>query len=162
MLLAVVPVVAAACGGGGSDETGAAANDTEVTIESDDEPNGNATSTEDGAEQPQAVAEDVADATNSWTASNLGPGIKPSLALSTSGTPAVAWLTEALEGGVFYAAADNDWSVSTVIEGYFYGPIDLAFDPADTPYLVLLPYRPSQGRRLLRPRPSGLSQRAAR
>ena len=72
-----------------------------------------------------------------WSSTLVGTGIKPVLALDSSGSPAVAFLEERLsEGFVAYAAASEGWEVDRFVEGYFYGPIGLDFDSGDQPNVV--------------------------
>ena len=73
-----------------------------------------------------------------WKAVALGPGVKPALALDPSGAPGVTWLFEAVgEGFVAFAESSDDWMVQILGEGYFYGPIGLAYDPDGTPNVVI-------------------------
>ena len=73
-----------------------------------------------------------------WKAIALGPGVKPALALDPSDNPGVTWLFEAIgEGFVAFAESSDDWNVQTLIEGYFYGPIGLAYDPEGAPNVVI-------------------------
>ncbi len=72
-----------------------------------------------------------------WEVVVIGSGIKPVLALDPGGRPAIAWLREDLAHGVVaYAAAAEGWAVDEFVDGYFYGPIGLAFDPVGQPHVV--------------------------
>lgn len=72
-----------------------------------------------------------------WSISRLGTGIKPVLAIDGENRPAIAWLVEALdEGFVALAAASDGWTEDRFVEGYFYGPIGLDFDPNGDPHVV--------------------------
>jgi hypothetical protein len=72
-----------------------------------------------------------------WSAQALGAGAKPVLALDADDSPAVAWLSEAIdEGFVSFASGDDGWTEERIVEGYFYGPIGLDFDPAGLPHVV--------------------------
>jgi hypothetical protein len=71
-----------------------------------------------------------------WQATFVDEGIKPDIALDASGAPAVAYMREALDGWVRFASATDGWQGETVAEGYFYGPIGLAFDPDAGPHVV--------------------------
>lgn len=72
-----------------------------------------------------------------WTATTVGQVIKPAIALDSTGSPGIAWLFEAFEGGfVKFAAASEGWQEETIEEGYFYGPLDVTFDPQDAPNIV--------------------------
>ena len=68
-------------------------------------------------------------------------GIKPALALASDGTPHVAYMLEKDIGGwVNYARRDatspGRWKISTVAEGYFYGPLDIDLTPSQRPVIV--------------------------
>lgn len=83
---------------------------------------------------PDATGARIADG---WALTRIGSGIKPVLALDASDLPAIAWLVEEVEEGfVSYAAAANGWAEDRFVEGYFYGPIGLDFDPAGNPHVV--------------------------
>lgn len=133
VVAAAAVFVAASCGS--DDEATASESAQEAT-----------TSTLAGSSttEVQTVApevESVTDAGADWSMQRIGTGIKPSLALTDDGA-AIAYLTEALEGGVFYASAADDWQVEEIAAGYFYGPIDLAFDADRQPNIV---YHDHQG-----------------
>lgn len=73
-----------------------------------------------------------------WKAVSLGPGIKPVIAIDGSGSPAIAWLTEKIgDGFVAIAGASSGWETQLVKEGYFYGPIGLAYEPDGTPNVAI-------------------------
>ena len=118
-LLALVALTAA-CGGNGE---GAGTRPPATT----------GTATETRAQPPPAAAT----ASQGWTATPIAEGIKPALALDGDGSPAVAYLREDVEHGfVAFASAAQDWQPEMVDEGYFYGPLDLAFDPEGRPHIV--------------------------
>ncbi len=71
-----------------------------------------------------------------WQATFVDEGIKPDIALDASGSPGVAYMREALDGWIRFASATDGWQVETVAEGYFYGPIGLAFDLEAGPHVV--------------------------
>jgi hypothetical protein len=76
-------------------------------------------------------------AADGWSATEVGAGIKPDLALDAEGAPAIAWLVEKEdEGFVSYAAEAEGWIEDRFIEGYFYGPIGLDFDAAGNPHIA--------------------------
>lgn len=133
VVAAAVIVVAAACGG--DDEATAIESAQEATTSTLADPS----PTELQPVEPDV--ESVTDVSADWSVQRIGAGIKPSLALNDGGA-AIAYLTEALEGGVFYASAADDWQVEEVAAGYFYGPIDLAFDADTQPNVV---YHDHQG-----------------
>lgn len=114
-VLALVPFVAVACGGGGGDDEAAPSATAETA----------------------PAGEPAATIASGWTATGVGRGIKPALALDANGKPAVAWIFENLPSGfVKYAASADGWTEQTVDEGYFYGPLDLAFDAEGRPNVV--------------------------
>ena len=66
-----------------------------------------------------------------WNLSRVAEfAAKPSLAVDAEGTPHIAYMREAMPGFVWHATPDgsNGWSVSTVAEGYYYGPLDIKVD----------------------------------
>jgi hypothetical protein len=118
--------MAAACGGSGDD--GEDAGDDAANAQAGDEGNG-----------ATAVADDelAASVADGWTATVAGDGIKPALAIDSTGTPAMAWLQELTEDGyVSFASADDDWAEERLAKGYLYGPIGLALDGEDRPHVV--------------------------
>ena len=118
--LSVSAVVIAACGGGG---------------DSDDPTPGGPSET--GAPSDQAGIELTAAVTDGWSAIPITEGIKPTLALGPDGAPAIAYLFESLsEGFVGYASAGEGWAAENFVEGYFYGPLDLAIDSDGEPNIV--------------------------
>lgn len=113
----LVPLLVAACGGDG-EEAGTA-------------PAPEASEETEAAESPSATV------ASGWTVRGIGQGIKPALALDRKGQPAIAWIFENLPSGfVKYATSTEDWAEQTVAEGYFYGPLDLAFDGEGRPNVV--------------------------
>lgn len=131
VVAAALAVVAAGCGG--SDESSTQTEPTAVAAtavpEPDDATPVDATPVDDGGPA-------VLDATADWMVETIGTGIKPALAVGPDGGVAIAYLTEAIEGGVFYATETDGWTAQTTAEGYFYGPIDLAFAPDGQPNIV--------------------------
>lgn len=72
-----------------------------------------------------------------WTFFELGPGIKPAIATDGENVPHVAFLTEAIEGAVFYASNKSGaWQTETIAAGYFYGPVDIDATSAGVPYVA--------------------------
>jgi hypothetical protein len=129
-------LIVAACGGAGvTDETSTSTTSSpaETTTPTGDESSTTATIGE--GEEGSALSLSVADG---WTAVALGPGVKPALALNPSGAPGVTWLLEKVgDGFVAFAESGDDWAVQTLLEGYFYGPIGLAYDPEGAPNVVI-------------------------
>ena len=69
-----------------------------------------------------------------WTTSEIGPGIKPAIALDADNVPHLAFLTEAISGAAFYASnAFGTWVTEEVAKGYFYGPVDIDVAPDGVP-----------------------------
>jgi hypothetical protein len=72
-----------------------------------------------------------------WRSEEVSEGTKPELALDQLGRPHIAFMTEARDGAVSLATRDGDgWSVEEVAVGYFYGPLDIALDPAGNPHIA--------------------------
>ena len=72
-----------------------------------------------------------------WRIEEVAEGTKPELAIDRLGQPHIAFMTEALEGGVFHAVrAADGWEVEEVATGYFYGPLDLALDAAGQAHIA--------------------------
>ena len=131
-VLLLLSLAAAAC----SSDDGDASNSTVTPANS--EPEATATSAPTGSE-PESVGPTEISATiaDGWSATVIGQGIKPTLALDSTGSPAIAYLFEAISGGfVSFAAAKEDWTPEQSVEGYFYGPLDLTFDLQDRPNIV--------------------------
>lgn len=68
-------------------------------------------------------------------------GIKPALALANDGTPHLAYMLESDVGGWVKhaqreATSPGRWNISTVAEGYVYGPLDIDLTPSETPVIV--------------------------
>lgn len=116
-------MVAAACGS--SDDSSTTIADESAVAPDEETPAAN-----------PAPASGNLTAADGWELTSLGEGIKPALAVNANGQPAVAYLTENLAGGIFYSAASNGWTTTTIAEGYFYGPIDVAFDPGGAANIV--------------------------
>ena len=136
LLIAVLALVAAACSSSSDD-----AADSSTTTGAGAGSTGSVTSAPAGSETTVADSPDTAltlTVASGWSATTLGSGVKPAIALDSSGGPAVAWIFEAIgEGFIAYASAAEGWDVQLPLEGYFYGPIDLAFDTADVPNIAI-------------------------
>ncbi len=71
-------------------------------------------------------------APRNWIVLEVDEGEKPTLTLDMNDVPHIAYIDEAIPGFVKIAALDDDEFNSTLVaEGYYYGPIDLAFNPVD-------------------------------
>ena len=72
-----------------------------------------------------------------WDVLDIDEGVKPALALDSGGIPHVAYMLEKLSGFVKGAVLRDDiWDISTVADGYFYGPLDLAIGPDDVTHVA--------------------------
>ena len=132
----------AACSGGADDtvEPSSGAVDSQPTATLD-ALSSSATEPEPTAAQEEsniaAASIQIGTLSLTWQAQEIGEGIKPSFAIDENGVAHVAILTEADHGGLFYAHNRNGgFEVETVVEGYFYGPIDLALDPSGRPIIA--------------------------
>ena len=95
-----------------------------------------------------ALGSPAAAAEMEWSFETIGRGIKPALAIDAGDTPHVAFLTEEMRGGVFYATNKSGaWTTSTVAEGYFYGPVDIDVTSAGVAHIV---YHDHEDRRFRR------------
>jgi len=128
MALSVFTIAIAACGGDG---------------ESDDPTPTPSTQSETPSATDQGGTELTATVSEGWSAIAITQGIKPTLALGPNGGPAIAYLFESLsEGFVGYASASEGWVADNFVEGYFYGPLDVAIDADGEPNIV---YHDHQG-----------------
>ncbi|MFQ5554900.1 MAG: hypothetical protein ACE5GC_05970 [Acidimicrobiia bacterium] len=141
LLAAAFALVAAACGGGdGDDDTASPApSTTPATTSAATTTAGATTQAPVTTEAPGGSGATTGDLTLSvdaaFTATEIGRGTKPVLALAPDGTPGVAFLLEAFDGFIAYADAGDGWTPSTVVDGYFYGPIGLSYDPSGVPHI---------------------------
>ena len=72
-----------------------------------------------------------------WEIRDVDEGVKPALALDSQGIPLVAYMLEDLQGFVKGAVLKgNAWDITTIAEGYFYGPLDLAIGPDDVGHVA--------------------------
>jgi len=73
-----------------------------------------------------------------WQFQTVGDGVKPALDLESNGNPQISFMLEDHSGFVKHAIWDSVLSVflvTTVANGYFYGPLDLAIDQNDIPHI---------------------------
>ncbi len=71
-----------------------------------------------------------------WTIEDVDTGTKPALALSSNDVPQISYMLESQSGFVKNAVrGDSSWDITTVAEGYFYGPLDLAIGADDVPHI---------------------------
>jgi hypothetical protein len=85
-----------------------------------------------------------------YTAIRVDDGVKPDLALAPDGTPGITYLLEDRAGFISYADASGGWVPERVIDGYFYGPIGLAYAPDGVPHIVYhdhqdIEFKPDKG-----------------
>ncbi len=72
-----------------------------------------------------------------WEIGEVDKGTKPSIALTSDGTPYVAYMLEAMPGFVKNAIKNGPgWDISTIKEGYFYGPLDISIGPDDVAHVT--------------------------
>jgi hypothetical protein len=84
-----------------------------------------------------------------WEIQEIDTGTKPAIALSSDGTPNVAYMLEAMPGFVKNAVLNGDsWDITTVVDGYLYGPLDIVIGPDDIPHIT---YHDHQDERQFRP-----------
>ena len=80
-----------------------------------------------------------------WEIVEVDEGTKPSIALKSDGTPYVAYMLEAMPGFVKNAVrSGSGWDISTIQEGYFYGPLDIAMGPDDVAYITYHDHQENQ------------------
>ena len=84
------------------------------------------------AAPPVAAAADAF----TWEIDDVDSGTKPALALTSDNVPYVAFMLEDQPGFVKNAIlGDGSWDITTVAEGYFYGPLDIAVGPDDVAHI---------------------------
>ena len=72
-----------------------------------------------------------------WDIQDVDAGTKPALALTSDDLPNVAYMQEAQMGFVKNATlSGGEWSIDTVAEGYFYGPLDIDIGPDDAAHIA--------------------------
>ena len=71
-----------------------------------------------------------------WELRDVDVGTKPALALTSKGVPYVAYMLEAQRGFVKNAVSNgSSWDITTVADGYFYGPLDLVIGSDDVAHI---------------------------
>ncbi|GMQ98746.1 MAG: hypothetical protein BMS9Abin17_1273 [Acidimicrobiia bacterium] len=137
VLATALALVAAACAGTANDDSGgnATTSTASPTSSQSTTDEGSSTSSVPSQGNSSNLTFSVAEG---WKAVSLGPGVKPAIAIDPSGAVGVTWLLEKIgEGFVAYATSGADWDVETIREGYFYGPIGLAYEPDGTPNIII-------------------------
>ena len=85
------------------------------------------------APSPPAAAEDAF----AWEIDDVDAGTKPALALTGDDVPYLAYMQEDQHGFVKNAVlSGGSWDITTVAEGYFYGPLDIAVGPDDVAHIT--------------------------
>ena len=90
------------------------------------------------ATQPPPTAGETApeQAVFAWAIEEVDRGAKPALALTSADVLYVAYMLEARSGFVKNAVrSGSSWVISTLAEGYFYGPLDIAIGPDDVAHV---------------------------
>ena len=136
--IAVLVLVAAACGDDASSTATASTTSSATSPDPDPEPESEgvepAPDPDEASGDPSTIS---ASPVAGWSLTQISTGIKPVIALDPAGEPAIAFLDERLaEGYVSFASRAAGWTVDELVEGYFYGPIGLDFDPAGVPHIV--------------------------
>ena len=139
LLVAAVGLVAAACAGTDDDattpESSTTTSGSSTTTPADT--SSTTSSTAGSAAAGGTVTGDLGfTVAEGYTATFVGEGIKPDLALAPDGTPGITYLVEDLSGFIAYADAGSGWTPEQVVEGYFYGPIGLAYTPDAVPHIA--------------------------
>ena len=132
VVVAVLGLVAAAC----SSDTDAETDEPATSTASSQEPASTDTAADDGAPGGTGADDLTFTLADGYVAISIGEGVKPDLALGPDGTAGIAYLVEDLNGFVAYAAAASEWTSERIIDGYFYGPIGLAYDSDGVPNIA--------------------------
>lgn len=124
-----IALLAAACSAGNSTQTTTTTNaePPATTATAGDTTPATTEAPESGGDGISAVA--------GWALTEVGVGTKPVLGLNGD-VPGIAYILERQDGFVAYADAADNWQTETVVEGYFYGPIGVAYDPSGTPHIA--------------------------
>ncbi len=134
IIIGAVALIAVACGGGDDNSSATTVQPTSAPLATaaPSAPTSPANSASETTSPPTAVAR------YSWEVSEVDrAGAKPSVAVDASGTPHIAFMSEATPGFLKVAVLNGGaWDVSTVTTGYLYGPLDIALDSDGTPQIV--------------------------
>jgi hypothetical protein len=72
-------------------------------------------------------------AAQEWQLTQIDQGTKPAIAVAPDGTPAIIYMLERQDGWVRIAQLqDGEWQSEQIVDGYFYGPPDIAAGPDGT------------------------------
>jgi len=136
ILTAAVALVAAACS---SDDESASQETSTTTTAPASDPAASTTTTADTTTQGAMDGSVEGDLTftiaGGFGGRSIGEGVKPDVALAPDGTPGITYLLEDISGFIAYADAASDWAPEQVVQGYFYGPIGLAYTPEGVPHI---------------------------
>ena len=142
-----VAVAAMACGGAASTPTPTPRPPAPPAAATPTPPPAQPTPT--ATPQPTAAAGAQEEGAFSWEIEDVDAGTKPALALTSGDVAYVAYMLEAMPGFVKNAVRNGStWDVTTVAEGYFYGPLDIAIGPDDVAHIS---YHDHQDARHFRP-----------
>ncbi len=132
VVLVALALLAAACGSGGEAPATESAPSSVRVSSATSAPPSSITPT------PPAGSTDLTGTVGpGWRRTAIGEGTKPVLALDGRDLPAIAFLFEDVgQGFVAYSSAAEGWKVDPFVEGYFYGPIGLDFDPEGRPNIA--------------------------
>ena len=73
----------------------------------------------------------------SWTFQDVDLGVKPAMVLDSQDRPHITYMLEDKHGFVKEAGWDgSSWDITTLSEGYFYGPVDIAIGPDDVIHIA--------------------------
>ena len=149
MLVIVVAAIATACGGGSTTQTPTstvppptatarpAATAVAAPTPAVATPQPAATAVTSPTSAAPASSDAKGPGLHDWLIEDIDTGTKPALALTSDGVPYVAYMLEAMPGFVKNAVRNGDsWEVTTVADGYFYGPLDIAIGPDDTAHIT--------------------------
>ncbi len=125
-----VALVAAACSGGSSTTT----NTTTPTPAATTATTSTAATTPPATASPEPGNGSVS-VVDGWELTEIGSGTKPVLALNAD-APGIAYILERQDGFVAYADEASGWQPEPVVEGYFYGPIGIAYDPSGVAHIA--------------------------
>ncbi len=137
ILVTVLVTIATACGGSDDAADRATEASAPTATAPPQEPEPAPTAPPESTPDADVAVELTTTVTEGWSATAIGLGTKPVLALDPAGSPGMAFLFEDLaEGFVAYADAAGGWSVDPLVEGYFYGPIGLDYDLEGRPHIA--------------------------
>lgn len=129
---ATLALVAAACGGGAGEEGAPPAGATP----SPEAPSPEAPSPSPSPGEPVEGETVPGEGRFDWLVVEIDRGVKPDLALDAEGRAHIAYGLEAMPGFVRHALVADRVTTSTVAEGYFYFPLEIALDRDGVPWIA--------------------------